>query len=165
MSSGFFRIKNGVSLDAQTAYGSSDPSDGVDGDIYYNSTLNVFRVYQSGAWETLLNSTNNTRTLNNQVGTTYTLALTDGAAAGGQPLLTLNNAAAVTVTVPLNSSVAFPVGSQVDVIQLGAGAVTFTPAGGVTINSNGGLTIGAQYVGVTLIQIAANSWILTGYLT
>jgi hypothetical protein len=105
------------------------------------------------------------RTINAQTGTTYTFALADGSGAGGNPLVTFGNSGATTVTVPTNASVAFPVGTQIDCIQQGAGAVTFAAAGGVTLNSNGGLVIGAQYVGVSLIQTAANTWTVIGYLT
>ena len=105
------------------------------------------------------------RTINAQTGTTYTFALTDGSNNGNNPLVTFGSSSATTVTVPTNASVAFPVGTQIDCIQQGSGAVTFSPASGVTINSNGGLVIGAQYVGVSLIQTAANTWTIVGYLT
>ncbi len=59
-------------------------------------------------------------TINSQSGTTYTFALTDA-----WSMVTFNNAAAQTVTVPPNSSVAFPIGTQIDCSQLGAGKVTF----------------------------------------
>ena len=106
-----------------------------------------------------------TRTINAQSGTTYTFVLSDGSGAGGNPLVTFGSSSATTVTVPANSSVAFPVGTQIDCIRQGSGSVTFSAAGGVTLNSNGGLIIGAQYVGVTLIQTATNVWTIVGYLT
>jgi hypothetical protein len=103
------------------------------------------------------------RTVNTQTGTTYTFALTDGSVWNGNPLVTLNNAAAITATVPLNSSIAFPIGSQIDVIQLGAGLVTFAAAGGVTLNSlNGGLTMLGQFSGATLIKTATDTWDVIG---
>jgi hypothetical protein len=105
------------------------------------------------------------RTINAQTGTTYTFVLADGSAAGGNPLVTLSNASAITATVPTNASVAFPVGTQIDAMQLGAGKVTFAAAGGVTINSkSSNLSIGAQYVGVSLIKTATNTWQLIGDL-
>ena len=67
-------------------------------------------------------------TTNAQTGTTYTLALTDG----NNTMVELSNASAITLTVPLNSSVAFPVGSQVNLLQTGAGQVTVAGASGVT---------------------------------
>jgi len=98
-------------------------------------------------------------TINAQTGTTYQFVLTD-------KKVTLNNASPVTVTVPANDTVAFPIGdTQIDVIQKGAGKVTFAAAGGVTINSQAGnLSIAAQYVGVTLVKEGTNTWYLLGNL-
>lgn len=105
------------------------------------------------------------RTINAQTGTTYTFALADGSAAGGNPLVTASNASAQTYTVPTNASVAFPVGTQIDLMQQGAGKVTLAGAGGVTINSKGAnLSISAQYVGVSLIKTATDVWTLFGDL-
>ena len=55
MSSNFFKLKNGLSLDPQYQYGSGDPSDGTDGDIYYNEVLERFRIFQNGVWVNLAN--------------------------------------------------------------------------------------------------------------
>lgn len=105
------------------------------------------------------------RTINAQTGTTYTFVLADGSAAGGNPLVTASNASAQTYTVPTNASVAFPVGTQIDVMGQGAGKVTIAGAGGVTVNSKAGnLSISAQYVGVSLIKTATDVWTLLGDL-
>lgn len=101
-----------------------------------------------------------TRVINAQTGTSYTLALAD---AGG--VVTLNNAAAVTLTVPPNSSVAFPVGAFVDFAQLGAGQVTFAPGAGVTLLSYPGLKIGAQYGGAYVVKLSTDTWLVTGLLS
>jgi hypothetical protein len=103
----------------------------------------------------------NILSINAQTGTTYTLALTDTS-----KLITFNNAAAITVTVPANASVAFSIGTQINCIQTGAGKVTFSPASGVTINSKAGnKSISAQWVGVSLIKIDTNVWVLLGDVT
>jgi hypothetical protein len=103
---------------------------------------------------------NVTRSLNAQTGTTYTLALTD---AGN--VCEFSNASAVTVTVPPNSSVAFPVGTQIDVMAGGAGKVTFAQGSGVTIKSMFSFkSLSAQEAGGTLIQMSANVWRLMGSL-
>lgn len=97
---------------------------------------------------------------NAQVGTTYTFALTD---ANG--LVTFANAAPVAVTIPLNATVPFPVGTRIDCVQDGAGKVTFAGEAGVTINSlSGNKSISDQYVGVTLIKEATDEWYLVGSL-
>jgi len=98
--------------------------------------------------------------INAQTGTAYTLVLTDNA-----KLITLTNASAITLTIPTNASVAFPVGTQIDLVQGGAGAVTIAGTG-VTINSkDGNLTINGQYVGVSLVKTDTDTWLLLGDLT
>lgn len=95
---------------------------------------------------------------NAQTGTTYTLALTD---AGG--LVDLNNASSITLTVPPNASVAFAVGTRINLLQSGAGQVTVAAGSGVTINSKGSaLKITGQWSAATLIQRSANTWVLVG---
>jgi hypothetical protein len=100
---------------------------------------------------------NGGRTVNQQTGTTYQFVLSDGSAAGGFSLVSFDNASPVTVTVPDNATVAFPVGTQIDVTQLGAGAVTITPAGGVSVNTSSSLVM-SQYAGGTLLKTATNTW-------
>jgi len=101
------------------------------------------------------------QSVNPQTGATYTFVLGDN-----QKLVTAENASAQTYTVPPNASVAFPIGAQIDFIQLGAGSVTFAPGSGVTIRSRGGLlTVNGQYTGVTLKKIGTNEWVLMGNLT
>lgn len=94
-----------------------------------------------------------------QTGTTYTLALTDA-----NDIVTMDNASANTLTVPANASVAFPVGTIISVIQIGAGATTITGATGVTINgvSAGSATLTAQHSAVSLAKIGADTWNLAG---
>jgi hypothetical protein len=100
---------------------------------------------------------------NPQTGTTYTLALADNG-----KLVTLANASPVAVTIPLNSSVALPVGAVIMMAAYGAGAVTISGAGGVTVVSNGATAaspvIRAQYSSVGAIQTSANNWLVVGDL-
>ena len=98
---------------------------------------------------------------NAQVGTTYTLALTDDG-----KVVEMNNASANTLTVPPNSSVAFPVGAQILVLQTGAGQTTLAAGAGVTINSNdGNLKLSAQWCAATLIKRATDTWVVVGDLS
>lgn len=88
----------------------------------------------------------------------YTLLISDQ-----NDLVEMNVATANTLTVPAAATVAFPIGTFVDVIQYGVGATTITPAAGVTIRSNGGLLQPvAQYTQVRLTKIALNEWLLSG---
>lgn len=98
-------------------------------------------------------------TLNAQTGTSYTTVLADAS-----KLVTLNNASAITLTIPANSSVAYPVGTKIDLAQLGAGQVTVAGAGGVTVNATPGLKFIAQYSAATCIKVASDTWLLVGNL-
>jgi hypothetical protein len=71
------------------------------------------------------------------------------------------------ITVPLNSTVAFPIGAQINIAQWGAGTVTFAgESGSVNILSKGSLkTINGQWVWVTLKKVDTNEWALIGDLT
>ena len=95
-------------------------------------------------------------TLNAQTGTTYTLVLTDNGR-----LVTLDNAAAITVTVPTNASVAFATGAIVNLQQIGAGQVTVAGASGVTLNGTGTKTR-AQWSAASLVKTDTNTWTLIG---
>jgi hypothetical protein len=64
--------------------------------------------------------------------TSYTLALTDAGAG-----VVMNCSSACTVTIPLNATVAFPVGTIIPVVSIGAGGVTITPAVSVNLYANG----------------------------
>ena len=98
-----------------------------------------------------------TQTINPQTGTTYTFVLADHG-----KYVTASNASAQTYTIPLNSSVAFPVGCNIDLIQIGAGQVTVQGAGGVTVYSTGATAATpkarVQYSAITLKKIATDTW-------
>lgn len=99
-------------------------------------------------------------TLNAQTGTTYALVLADA-----NKLVTLSNASAIALTVPLNSSVAFPVGAQILLEAAGVGTVTVAGDVGVTVNSRGSVYSSAgQYAMMSLIKLATDVWVLSGDL-
>ena len=97
--------------------------------------------------------------VNAQTGTTYTLVLTDAF-----KTVTSSNGSAQTVTIPLNSSVAFSTGDRIDIVMLGSGTTSVTGASGVTLNGvNGGTgAISAQFAAVSCLKIATDTWILMG---
>jgi hypothetical protein len=97
--------------------------------------------------------------INTQTGTTYTTVLADQS-----KLVTLNNGSAITLTIPANSSVAYPVGTKIDFAQLGAGQVTVAGAGGVTVNATPTLKFRDQYSAASCIKTATDTWLLVGDL-
>ena len=89
----------------------------------------------------------------------YTLVLTDK-----DKLVEISNASANNLTVPLNATAAFPIGSQINILQTGAGPTTVVATAGVTINATPGLKLRAQWSSATLIKRAENTWVLIGDL-
>lgn len=80
-------------------------------------------------------------------------------------IIEISNASATTLTIPLNSSVAYPVGTTIDIIQTGAGQVTIGNAVGVTVNATPGLKLRTQWSSATLLKRATNTWLVYGDLT
>jgi hypothetical protein len=101
-----------------------------------------------------------TLTVNSSASTAYTLALTDV-----DKMLLLTAATAVAVSIPLNSTTAFPLGSTINLTQYGAGQVTISGVSGVTVNSTPGAKTRAQYSAVSVIKVDTDSWVLFGDLT
>ncbi len=99
--------------------------------------------------------------INAQTGTTYTFVLGDAG-----DIVTSSNAATVVMTIPPNSSVAFPIGSSLTVISIGAGLTNFAQGAGVTITSTGATAsdpiIRSQYSSATAIKTATDSWSVVG---
>lgn len=99
--------------------------------------------------------------INAQTGTTYTTVLDDNG-----KLITQTNASAIATTIPLNASVAYPIGAQLNFAQMGAGQVTISGAGGVTIASTGSTAtapkLRAQYSTATAVQTATDTWLVMG---
>lgn len=100
-------------------------------------------------------------TINAQTGTSYTTVLLDAG-----KVITSSNAAAVTVTIPPNSSVAYPIGSSITVISIGAGLTSFAQGAGVTITSTGAVSnapvLRVQHSSATAIKTATDTWRVVG---
>lgn len=90
----------------------------------------------------------------------YTLALDDNG-----KMVEISNASANTLTIPLNSSIAFPVGTQITILQTGVGQTTIAGTGGVTVNASPGLKLRSQWSSAVLIKRATNTWVAVGDLT
>jgi hypothetical protein len=90
----------------------------------------------------------------------YTLALTDDGT-----IVQMNVGSANNLTVPLNSSVAFPVGTQIIIQQQGAGQTTIVATGGVTLNATPGLKLRAQNSGAVCIKYSTDAWFVFGDLS
>jgi len=96
--------------------------------------------------------------INAQTGTTYTLVAGDL-----NDLVTLNNASAITLTVPPSI---FSANDIVNIAQLGAGQVTLAQGAGVTIQSTGATTTAPKLrtnkSSASIICTASNTFLVVG---
>jgi hypothetical protein len=86
-------------------------------------------------------------------------------------LITASNASAQTYSIPTNASVAFPIGAQININQIGAGQVTIhaVTSGTTTVLSNGATAaapkLRVQYSSATLVKVATDTWYVIGDLS
>lgn len=91
-----------------------------------------------------------------QSATTYTFAGPDRGT-----MVESTNSSATVFTVPLNSAVAFPVGSFIAFRQYGTGSLSIAGTAGVTLRPSTTLIVGSQYLGGTLHKRGTDEWIVT----
>jgi hypothetical protein len=126
-------------------------ADGVVGDVHLAADVQT-QLDQIASMPLLIATT--------KTGTAYTLALADA-----NTVIETTNASAVTVTIPPNSAVAFAIGTTIELMQYGAGALTVAAGIGVTIRSTDGLlSARTQYSSLSLRKRGTNEWVLAGDL-
>lgn len=102
-------------------------------------------------------------TLNAQTAT-YTAVLTDA----DQKLVTMSVSSANDFQIPTNANVAFPVGTVINVIQIGTGQTTIkaVTAGTTSILSTGATAaqpkLNKQYSAASCIKVATDTWYVIG---
>jgi len=147
------------------------PATATQGDLICASAANTFTSLSAGTTDYVLTANGagaaptwqaaggaSGVTVKNETGTTYTFILTDA-----EKHITFTNASAVTVTVPANASVAFPIGTVISFSQGGAGQVSFTGATPPTLQSaDAALTTVKLYSGGSMIKILEDTWRIFG---
>jgi hypothetical protein len=102
-------------------------------------------------------------TINSQTAT-YTAVLADNK----NTLVTMNVATANDFLIPTNASVAFPIGSVINVVQTGVGKTTIeaVSSGTTTISSTGATAaapeLAEQFSAASCIKVATDTWIILG---
>lgn len=127
-------------------------SGGTAGLVFIDASGNLTSASQLPAPSYLPNISTNAQT-----GTAYTLVLSDNG-----KMIEVSNTSAITLTIPLNSSVAFPIGTQINILQTNTGQITVAGTGGVTVNATPGLKLRTQWSSATLIKRATDTWVLVG---
>ena len=83
--------------------------------------------------------------------------------ADAHKLVTCNKATGFTVTIPPNSSVAFDIGDQVNLMQIGDGQITVAAGAGVTLEAQGSKKkLNGKWATATAVKIATDTWVLIG---
>jgi len=90
----------------------------------------------------------------------YTLS----AASERDSLIEVDSTSPVTITIPTNSAVAYPIGTTLDILGTNTGLITIAGDSGVTVNSTPGLKLRTQWSSCTLFKRAENSWVVYGDL-
>jgi len=101
------------------------------------------------------------------VGTANTADYTAVSADQYQVLEIMNKATAIAFKIPTNASVAFPVGTAITVLNIGAGTCTISAvtSGTTTVLSGGAVAAAptlAQYKSAVCIKTATDTWYVVG---
>ena len=104
-----------------------------------------------------------TFTVNTAQTADYTAVLADQY----QTLTPMNKATAIAFKIPTNASVAFPVGTALTVLNIGAGTCTISAvtSGTTTVLSAGAVAASptlAQYKTAVCIKLSTDSWVVVG---
>ena len=98
--------------------------------------------------------------LNAQVGTTYGPVLTDAGL-----MITMSDAGANTITIPANATVAYPIGTQLHFMQVGAGATSIAiDTDTLNFAASRSLVLFEQFAVATALKLTVTSWVLFGNL-
>jgi hypothetical protein len=108
-----------------------------------------------GAWQSVVAPFAPLNFGENLVTANYTLVLGDAA-----KVVAFDSTSNLTLTVPTNASVAFPVGTVINVYRVNTGAVTIAGASGVTVRNAG--SVSAQFGEVSLRKRGTDEWVLSG---
>lgn len=145
---GGYIIEGAIPREAGPGGGGGPPSGPAGGDLAGN--------YPDPTLSAAVNARFTTLQINTQSGTAYTLQLSDAG-----KMVEFTNAAAVTVTIPSNAAVAFPVGTTLSLLQVGAGALTVAIAAD-TLRAPNGTRAAKQFSLLSLTKRSATEWILSG---
>ena len=133
----------------------------VTGGITTTGNVSASAFVGDGSQLTGINLTSKRDKLNtfSQQTASYTLVAGDA-----DKIVEVSNASANTVTIPAESTVNYAVGTEITILQTGAGQTTIAGAGGVTVNATPGLKIRAQWGAATVIKRGTNLWVAIGDL-
>jgi len=140
------------------------PQLGGDLDVNGNNIVSVangnININPNGTGRTLITNLEAPLLENAQTGISYSPVLSDAS-----EMISLDNSSDISITIPANTSVAFPIGTKLNFTQLGIGQVTIGIATDI-LNVDASLTLklNGQYAVATAWKRTSTSWILFGNL-
>jgi hypothetical protein len=69
-----------------------------------------------------------------------------------------------TVTIPPDSTLNFPIGTYINILQIASGTITIAGGIGVTVNGAPGLKLNSQWSGASIVKRSSNTWVAVGDL-
>ncbi len=121
-------------------------------------TITSASVNNSIINNSIINDANIRITINAKTAS-YTLA-TD--LSDANKMIEMGNVSSLTLTIPTDTTANYAIGTQIAIVQTGAGQVNIAGASGVVVNGTPGLKIRTQWSMVVITKRAANTWLLTG---
>lgn len=126
------------------------------GRISFDPTVDKMYV---GNGTTAVEFAGSTISTNVQTVAAYTLVISDK-----DKLIEMNNLSSNNIVIPTNAIAAFPIGTQIQVLQTGTGQTTIAGAVGVTVNATPGLKLRTQWSSATLLKRGTDTWVVLGDL-
>lgn len=117
------------------------------------NTINDLQIYDGSKWISVVDPLFTF----NQQSSSYTLQAIDS-----YKMVEMSGGG--NLTVPPESSVNFPIGTAIDILQTGTSQVTIVQGSGVTINATPGLKLRTQWSSVSLVKRGSNLWVAMGDL-
>ncbi len=130
--------------------------------LWYSTDTGVISTWDGSLWHDVTSGASTRLAIVTKTASA-TLALTDPLS-GRDALVEMDVATANTLTVPPNSTVAFEVGTVINVHQRGAGQTTIVQGVGVTVRTDETLKLRKQWATAVLIKRGADEWVLAGSL-
>lgn len=140
---------------------SNDPDNASIGDTYFSSIINTLRMYNGNKWISMADKDDLSKIYSLTKNSSYSLLLIDAG-----KIIEMNVSTDNTLTIPNSSSIDFPIGTSIDIIQIGLGQTTIVGESGVNLLSNeSNNKLSGQYSGATIYKRSSNEWVMLGDLT
>ena len=140
---------------------SEDPAVGSDGQIYFNTVDNKYRVFYNDQWNTLLDEYTFPVVESFHIGSASVTDVTiDLSSLYIHNIITVFSASNNYINIGLTNNSEFPLGSYVDVIRGGPGEVIFNPESGVTLRQSSSVYLTAAWQTARILKTGTNEWVL-----